>query len=40
VPETFVIDKRGMVRMKHTGPITRDVIREKLLPLIQELNRA
>jgi cytochrome c biogenesis protein CcmG, thiol:disulfide interchange protein DsbE len=40
VPETFVIDKRGMVRMKHTGPITRAVIREKLLPLIQELNRA
>ncbi|MES2130657.1 MAG: DsbE family thiol:disulfide interchange protein [Pseudomonadota bacterium] len=40
VPETFVIDKRGVVRMKHVGPLTREVIAEKLLPLIKELNRA
>lgn len=40
VPETFVIDKRGIIRMKYTGPITPQVITEKLLPLIKELNRA
>lgn len=40
VPETFVIDKRGVVRMKHIGPLTPEVIAEKLLPLIKELNRA
>ncbi len=40
VPETFVIDKRGVIRMKHTGPVTPEVITEKLLPLIKELNRA
>lgn len=40
VPETFVIDKRGVVRMKHVGPITPEVITQKLLPLIKELNRA
>ncbi|MES2297047.1 MAG: DsbE family thiol:disulfide interchange protein [Pseudomonadota bacterium] len=40
VPETFVVDKRGVIRMKHVGPVTREVIREKLLPLIKELNRA
>lgn len=40
VPETFVIDKHGVIRMKHTGPLTHEVIAEKLLPLIKELNRA
>ena len=40
VPETFVIDKRGVIRMKHIGPVTPEVIAEKLLPLIKELNRA
>jgi len=40
VPETFVIDKAGVIRLKHTGPVTPEVIRDKLLPLIKELNRA
>ncbi len=40
VPETFVIDKRGVIQLKHIGPLTDDVIRNKLLPLIKELNRA
>jgi cytochrome c biogenesis protein CcmG/thiol:disulfide interchange protein DsbE len=38
VPETFVIDKRGVVRFKHVGPVTAEVMRDKLLPLIRELN--
>jgi cytochrome c biogenesis protein CcmG/thiol:disulfide interchange protein DsbE len=40
VPETFIIDKQGVIRMKHVGPVTADVIKEKFLPLIKELNRA
>ena len=40
VPETFVIDKHGVVRLKHVGPLTREVIAEKLLPLIKELDHA
>jgi cytochrome c biogenesis protein CcmG, thiol:disulfide interchange protein DsbE len=40
VPETFVIDKRGVIRMKYTGPLTREAIEEKLLPLIKELKSA
>jgi cytochrome c biogenesis protein CcmG/thiol:disulfide interchange protein DsbE len=40
VPETFVIDKKGVIRMKYTGPVTREAITEKILPLIKELNRA
>jgi cytochrome c biogenesis protein CcmG, thiol:disulfide interchange protein DsbE len=38
-PETFVIDKGGMIRMKHVGPLTPDVWSQKVLPLVQELNR-
>lgn len=37
VPETFVVDKRGVVRHKHTGPLTSTAIDKELLPLIQSL---
>jgi cytochrome c biogenesis protein CcmG, thiol:disulfide interchange protein DsbE len=37
VPETFVIDARGIVRMKHTGPLTPDVIRDRIEPLLLKL---
>lgn len=40
VPETFVIDRQGIVRMKHIGPLTQQVLAEKILPLIKELNGA
>ncbi|CAM3746970.1 DsbE family thiol:disulfide interchange protein [Polaromonas hydrogenivorans] len=40
VPETFVIDKRGVIRLKLAGPVTAEIIEKKLLPLIKELNRA
>jgi cytochrome c biogenesis protein CcmG/thiol:disulfide interchange protein DsbE len=39
VPETFVIDARGVVRLKHTGPVTPEVVRDTLLPLIEQLKR-
>ncbi len=37
VPETYVIDKSGIIRMKHTGPITPDVLAKKIMPLLAEL---
>ncbi|KAB2927470.1 MAG: DsbE family thiol:disulfide interchange protein [Dechloromonas sp.] len=37
VPETYVIDKDGIIRMKHTGPITPDVLAKKIMPLLAEL---
>lgn len=40
VPETFVIDKRGIIRHKHIGPLTQTAIEEKILPLIKELEGA
>lgn len=38
VPETFVIDKAGIIRYKHIGPITPEVLRNKLEPLLSKLN--
>lgn len=40
VPETFVIDKAGIIRHKVIGAITPDVIKDTLIPLIKELNGA
>ena len=37
VPETFVIDKKGMIRYKHTGPVYIDDLNNKLIPLIKQL---
>lgn len=39
VPETYVIDKRGTIRMKHTGPITEQSLAARIVPLIAELNK-
>jgi cytochrome c biogenesis protein CcmG/thiol:disulfide interchange protein DsbE len=37
VPETFVIDKQGIVRYKHTGPVSSEDIQTVFLPLIAKL---
>ncbi len=37
VPETFVMDKQGVVRYKHTGPVTEDDVKTIFLPLISKL---
>jgi cytochrome c biogenesis protein CcmG/thiol:disulfide interchange protein DsbE len=38
VPETFVIDKAGVVRYKHIGPLTHELIQSKIEPLLEQLN--
>ncbi len=40
VPETFLIDPNGIIRFKHLGPITPDVLTQKLLPQIEKLHNA
>ena len=40
VPETFVIDKAGVIRFKQIGPITEDAWRNKILPLVQRLQQS
>jgi cytochrome c biogenesis protein CcmG, thiol:disulfide interchange protein DsbE len=37
VPETFVIDKQGVIRMKHIGPVTPEVLRDDIIPLVRKL---
>ncbi len=37
VPETFVIDKKGLIRYKHTGPVSGQDVQEIILPLINKL---
>jgi len=39
VPETFLIDKSGVVRYKQIGPITPEALQDKILPLVRELQR-
>lgn len=39
VPETYVIDKAGVIRMKHTGPVTPEILAKKIMPLLAELNK-
>ncbi|SIT70312.1 cytochrome c biogenesis protein CcmG, thiol:disulfide interchange protein DsbE [Ectothiorhodosinus mongolicus] len=36
-PETFVIDRQGVIRYKHVGPITWAKVERDILPLIQRL---
>jgi cytochrome c biogenesis protein CcmG/thiol:disulfide interchange protein DsbE len=38
VPETFVIDKQGVIRYKQIGPMTPEVWEQQLAPLIKELS--
>lgn len=38
VPETFVIDRAGVIRHKHIGPLTPEALEKKILPKIKELS--
>ena len=38
-PETFLIDKNGVIRFKRIGPITPEIWQKQMLPLVQELNK-
>lgn len=37
VPETYVIDKQGIIRHKQIGPVTVKSLQETILPLVKEL---
>jgi cytochrome c biogenesis protein CcmG, thiol:disulfide interchange protein DsbE len=37
VPETFLIDRDGVIRFHEAGPLTEDIIEKRLKPLIAEL---
>jgi len=39
VPETYVIDKKGIIRHKQIGPVTVDALQKTIIPLILELQK-
>ncbi len=39
VPETYVIDKAGVIRFKQIGPVTPAILAGKIVPLIRELEK-
>ena len=39
VPETYVIDKKGIIRHKQIGPVTVDSLEKTIIPLIKELQQ-
>ena len=36
-PETFIVDGEGMIRWKHVGPVTEEVMERELLPMVVSL---
>jgi cytochrome c biogenesis protein CcmG/thiol:disulfide interchange protein DsbE len=40
VPETYVIDKAGVIRFKQIGPITPEALEKTIIPLINELKKS
>jgi cytochrome c biogenesis protein CcmG/thiol:disulfide interchange protein DsbE len=39
VPETYVIDQAGVIRLKHIGPVTRETVEKKIVPMVRELSK-
>ena len=38
VPETFIVDRTGVIRFKHIGALTPDILRTRVEPLLKQLN--
>ncbi|NQW66378.1 MAG: DsbE family thiol:disulfide interchange protein [Burkholderiales bacterium] len=38
VPETYIIDKEGVIRFKQVGAVTLDTLQSQILPLLLKLN--
>jgi cytochrome c biogenesis protein CcmG/thiol:disulfide interchange protein DsbE len=39
VPETYVIDKAGQIRLRHVGPLTPEAVRDEVVPLLRALKQ-
>ncbi len=40
VPETYVIDREGIIRYKRVGVVTPQLLADKILPLIRTLEKS
>ena len=38
-PETYLIDRNGVIRFKQIGPVTPDVWQNTILPMVKDLNK-
>jgi cytochrome c biogenesis protein CcmG/thiol:disulfide interchange protein DsbE len=38
VPETYLIDKTGVIRYKQIGPLTLEALEKTILPMVRNLN--
>ena len=38
-PETYLIDKNGVIRYKEVGQLSPEIMHDKILPLVKELNK-
>ena len=39
VPESYLVDRNGVIRFKQTGPLTPEIIRKKLIPMAEKLEQ-
>lgn len=39
VPETYLIDKNGIIRYKQIGPITPEILKDEILPMVKEWSK-
>ena len=39
VPESFLIDKAGVIRYKQIGPVTEEALRDTIIPMVRELQK-
>ncbi len=40
VPETFIVDRNGVIRYKHIGPVTQNDLETKIMPVVRKLQAA
>ena len=38
VPETFLVDKKGVIRAKYIGALNRETLYNEILPLVEKIN--
>jgi cytochrome c biogenesis protein CcmG/thiol:disulfide interchange protein DsbE len=37
VPETYIVDKRGIIRLRHVGPLNAESVAREILPMVRML---
>ena len=40
VPETYVIDGKGVIRLRHAGPLTPEIVKDEILPAVNKARAA